>query len=168
MLKRLLLLAFLFLPFLSNAQFKSAPGALTFTQFTGLFAMDQATIVDYMTLRGWEFEGVSKDDEYDATEIKWSYQEPSGGFIVGYTGAFNKKVIGYGTDNQAYYNNLKAEAMQAGLRRIDSGVKENIVYSDYEAKNFVMVFEIEKIDGETFYITKIYNKAFYYAEISNR
>lgn len=172
MIKGIITVAIFLLPFLSTAQFKTAPGALTFTQFTGLFAMDQSVVMDYMSLRGWEFYNAEKEREDAYAYISWSYiptpEKLHGFFSVLFENKFDKKSMRYMTIHQNYFNNMKAEAQDAGLKMLKSGMLENGIYTDYEANNFVMRFSTSKTDNmPPEYYVHIYNKQFYYDEVSD-
>lgn len=172
MIRGIITIAISILPFLSMAQFKSAPGALTFTQLTGLYAMDQSVVMDYMSLRGWEFNEANKgNEEYFAT-VSWMFDSdqntPLGVFVISFDNQFDKKAMEYMTTYQNYFNNMVAEAKQAGLTKLKSGIADGGIYTDYEAKSFIMRFSTVKLDGDgPFYFMSIYNKDYYHKRIAD-
>ena len=138
--KYLILIVFQFL-FFSSAVFGQH---LSFDDLVRIQKMKAPDANDFMLKKGWEFSNSAPEISGIYSQITWAYgkskvvADEADSWLIFYFAENLKSRVHYQTHDKGDYTFVKSRITALGMKLINTKVKDDIIYSDYEGATTVV------------------------------
>ena len=142
--RHILLIAFIFMSYISNSQ------NLTLNELVSLCNKPNwVQVNEYLLKKGWEYSSSTKGDDTHYNTITWSFKKEYYGdkakgwlYIYTYEGYPNK--LSYSFFNKLSYNTLKSGITTLKMKLIDNSIEDNEIITKYSNSNFIVTVTTSK------------------------